>query len=682
MTKTTFVQFRDAIQKRFDKLAASGNLYQSGIEKDVLWDLYLSSFPEGTNNIFRERTEHDCVCCKQFIRNVGRVLGEENGKVVSIFDDLNVTGEYKVVAEALAKANKESKIFGIYLNDGREVGKRESYETLEDGTVHTWNHFHQVLPTKAFSLRGDIAERKGKVQTNCKVLKRSITSLSEDAVDTVLELIDQNAIHRGQEFAAIVKGLKKMQQDYAVAKDQELFLWNTTLSMQEKGHDCNTRGTVIGTLITDLTDGVDLEIAVKKYEDKVSGTNYKRTTALVTPRMKEAAKEKAKELGIEPSLLRRFANKSDISVNDVLFADNAVKPFMEDSVFDAVSTKASGMASNKQLDKVQEMSAEDFIKNVLPSATSVELFLENKHESNLVNLIAPVNGSAPCIMKWGNNFSWNYNGEVAESVIKQQVKAAGGIVDAPLRVSLSWNNRDDLDLHLVEPNGNEVYFGSKRGTTGSCLDVDMRGERLNQVENIYWSNLLNLKDGEYEIYVHNWSTNPSHRGEEVVQGFEIEVEYNGDVVNIHHPKVIKYKDKVVVLKLKVKNGEVTMLPLLDNKSSFKSRNVWGLDTGMFHKVNMVMKSPNYWDNSNHTGNGHLFFMLDNCVNPSDARGFYNEFLIPDLQEHRKVFEVLASNMKAEYSEDQLSGVGFSTTLRNEVVLKVKGSFSRTIKVKF
>jgi len=687
MTNTTFIQFRDALQKRFDKLAATGNLFQSGIEKDVLWDLYLSSFPEGTNKLFRERTEHDCVCCKQFIRNIGRVLGSNTkGELVSIFDDLQVTGEYKVVAEKLAEANKKAKIFGIYLNEEQEVGKRESYEQREDGTVHTWNHFHQVLPAKAFSLLGDIAERKGKVQTNCKVLKRSITTLSVDAVDTVLELIDQNAIHRGNEFIGIVKGLKTLQGQYENSVNKELFLWNSTLDMQAKGFECNMRGTVIGTLLQDLTADVPLEDAVKKYEDKVSGTNYKRTTALVTPRMKEMAKATAKELGIEPSFPRRFANKCDISVNDVLFADNSVKAFMEDSVFDMVdthTTTTTAKGKDKHLDNVQEVSVKEFIENILPSAKSVEVFVENKHESNLVNLIAPINASAPCIMKWGNNFSWNYNGEVAESVIKQQVKAAGGVVDAPLRVSLSWNNRNDLDLHLTEPNGNKVYFGRKLGNTGSKLDVDMRGERVAQVENIYWENLSKLANGTYFAAVHNYSKNPRRNGEAHKEGFEIEVEHNGDVYNIPYANTVKDGQLVSVLSLIVKDGVITVRPVFNSgSSSTKVKTVWGIDTGKFHKVNMVMKSPNYWDNSKHTGNEHVFFMLDQCTNPDEARGFYNEFLIEELKDHRKVFEVLAANMKAEYSDDQLSGLGFSTTLRSEVVLKVTGSFTRTIKVKF
>ena len=60
----------------------------------------------------------------------------------------------------------------------------------------------------------------------------------------------------------------------------------------------------------------------------------------------------------------------------------------------------------------------------------------------------------------------------------------------------------------------------------------------------------------------------------------------------------------------------------------------------------------------------------------------NEYLNSELTPHRKVFEVLADKMKTPYQEHQLSGLGFSSTMRNSVIVKVDGTFSRTLKVNF
>ena len=39
------------------------------VDKDEMYNLYLDSFPVGTNAIYRTRREHDCSCCRGFIKN-------------------------------------------------------------------------------------------------------------------------------------------------------------------------------------------------------------------------------------------------------------------------------------------------------------------------------------------------------------------------------------------------------------------------------------------------------------------------------------------------------------------------------------------------------------------------------------------------------------------------------------
>lgn len=119
----------------------------------------------------------------------------------------------------------------------------------------------------------------------------------------------------------------------------------------------------------------------------------------------------------------------------------------------------------------------------------------------------------------------------------------------------------------------------------------------------------------------------------------------------------------------------------NTSTSNSSIGIWNIDTNKFHKVNVMMLSPNYWDEQG-IGNKHYFFMLDDCKNPEPVRGFFNEYLNSELTPHRKVFEVLADKMKTPYQEHQLSGLGFSSTMRNSVIVKVDGTFSRTLKVNF
>ncbi len=136
---------------------------------------------------------------------------------------------------------------------------------------------------------------------------------------------------------------------------------------------------------------------------------------------------------------------------------------------------------------------------------------------------------------------------------------------------------------------------------------------------------------------------------------------------------------IEVAQLKVSDKGVELVPILP--SSQATRELWGLQTQQFHPVTSMMLSPNFWED-NSIGNKHFIFSLDKCKNDGTARGFYNEFLKSELEVHRKTLELVGSKMRTENSDDQISGLGFSSTQRNSLIVKVTGSFTRTIKILF
>ena len=71
-----------------------------------------------------------------------------------------------------------------------------------------------------------------------------------------------------------------------------------------------------------------------------------------------------------------------------------------------------------------------------------------------------------------------------------------------LSASLSWNNHNDLDLMLEEPNGGLIFFKRKQSSSEGVLDVDANfgASKTNRpVENISWPG-NNAPKGKYNIF--------------------------------------------------------------------------------------------------------------------------------------------------------------------------------------
>ena len=665
-----FIEFRDKLNAKMATMIKRNKLFVTDVPKEDLWDTYLESFPDGTNEIFRERREYDCNCCKRFIRACGNLVSIVDGELESIWD-IEVGGKFQPVVDALSKLVKSANVRDIFLSEETVLGLKQNIQALDSGDLMTWDHFYYQLPSNFVESRYK-GQELGKVRSLKEVFKRALDEISLASSEIVLEIIEQGSLYRGDEFkAAIIDFIsEKKKYDKIPETQRDIYCWERLVKVQP--YVAGIRNSVIGTLLVDLSEGGDLDGSVKSYEVKVAPTNYKRPTALVTKSMIKRAQAQVIELGLEDALPRRHAVAEDITINNVIFANRDAKKSM--NVFDELIDKVPDKVGN--LEKAEEVSIDTFINSIVPNASEIEVLLKNKHESNFMSLISPVNTEVRPLFKWDNNFSWTYSGEVADS-IKQRVKAAGGNVQADLRFSLSWFNHDDLDIHVREPNSH-IYFANKRSSfTGGHLDVDMNAGSFvrDPVENIVWEREDRLDEGHYQVFVNNFA-----KRESIDIGFELECEYRGELLNFSYDKPMRHGENVTVARFDyTRDKGVTFSETLPHSTI--SKEIWGLNTEKFQKVSMIMNSPNHWDGGC-TGNKHLFFILENCRNPNSVRGFYNEFLRNDLLEHRKVFEVLGSKMKADYSEKQLSGLGFSSTQRNEVICRVTGSFTRIVKVKF
>ena len=76
-----------------------------------------------------------------------------------------------------------------------------------------------------------------------------------------------------------------------------------------------------------------------------------------------------------------------------------------------------------------------------------------------------------------------------------------------LQVTLSWDVDSDVDLHVVEPNGEEIYYGNRTSESGGTLDLDSNPacsiDGLRN-ENVTWERSAPI--GRYTVRVDYWSS--------------------------------------------------------------------------------------------------------------------------------------------------------------------------------
>ncbi len=675
-----FTDLKKKIQDNYAKLSKN-NLFYVSIDRDTIWDQYLNGFSEET------KQGHNCNCCKSFIRQFGGIVSIVDGKTVSVWDVEDVEEEYQQSIKNLRKYIHSLPITDVFITDVVKAGTDKNKDGVRDVI---WEHFSLIIDKKFVKNVDLIDSLKGTARDNQAVLKRALDELKIDASSTVLELISQNSLYKGKEFEGIIKQFNSLQEEYAkVPKGlKDNFVWVKSVEVTQAL--CRIRNSAIGTLLIDLSEGKDLDHAVTAFEKVVAPTNYKRPAAIITAKMVEEAQKEIEKLGYTEALNRRYASEQDLKIDDVIFTDKSSE--LSD-VFKEMKKDVS--VNPKSLTKVEEIGIEDFIKNVVPKSKSIEVLLENNHLNKMVSLITSDDENS--MFKWSNPFSWSYTGGITDSM-RERVVALGGRVDGVFRFTHSWNhdgnNQSLMDLHVfmpsssIKPNkdkqSDNIYGSGRRvgwnnrndAASKGVQDVDYTvppGKNI-PLENITFPSIDKMPEGDYVCKVHNWNLRPV-----TTSGFKAEIEVGGQIYSYDYAKPLGNKEWITVAVVTLKNKEFTIKHYLPENTSSKEK--WNLKTNRFHKVKKFMYSPNYWKEQ--TGNKHYLFMLEDCISDESPRPFFNEFLKEDLiTKNKRVFEVLAGKLKVPASSKQLSGVGFSDTIKDSMLCRVEGSFKRTIKVNF
>lgn len=116
----------------------------------------------------------------------------------------------------------------------------------------------------------------------------------------------------------------------------------------------------------------------------------------------------------------------------------------------------------------------------------------------------------------------------------------------PVQVMLSWYNTDDLDLHVTEPNGFEIYYSrSTDDQTLGHLNFDMNVGYITSTpkEHISWPLLEKMIPSEYEVSVVNYRNR-----ENVHENYQIDITDGDHIYSFAIGDAIQERKTVKVLK--------------------------------------------------------------------------------------------------------------------------------------
>ena len=220
-----FRKFAERLNKHFEEMTKGvDQLYEVEVDKDAMWNLYLDSFPEGTNKMFRKRREYDCGCCRHFIKAVGNVVVIKNCEVHTIWEFDAGNEVYQPVIDALDAFVKSAVVTNIYVTTERRIGVVSNHELIE-GKSFEWDHLNIRVPKELCRKKYLVTRERSIARDTKNVFKRSLDEISETAVSMALELIAQNSLYRGEEWKNALQIFKRYQKEYSSVPEEKKDLW-------------------------------------------------------------------------------------------------------------------------------------------------------------------------------------------------------------------------------------------------------------------------------------------------------------------------------------------------------------------------------------------------------------------------------------------------------------------------
>lgn len=398
-----FDQFAASVKRRFAAIVPEGKLFYADLpDADTLWNAYLSAFPTA------KRQEHNCHECRRFISNYGHLVVVDNEGVIhsALWDERLVESPlYRKVATKLRECvtGWTGKVSCAAFLDTKRLGNPVTGE---------WHHFGFNLPdTHRWQDRLLTGyQKEAQMLESFGVVQRSLQEYPADIVRQAWVLVSTGNVYRAEAVLGPLRWFNSLHQQLrglngSVRKHN--LIWRAVVEYGNGG--VNIRSSVVGSLLDDMVAGVPLDVAKKKFAEKLNPTIYQRPQTAPGEGNVKRAEEIIAKLGLETALQRRYARLSEVKL---LWQPKASAT--RTGVFSGVTTR-NQQPTRHDSSRGTPITWRKFAETVLPVAEKIQLLVPSGR-ARFAAYVTAMDPTAPPIIEWDredarNPVSWYlYNG--------------------------------------------------------------------------------------------------------------------------------------------------------------------------------------------------------------------------------------------------------------------------------
>lgn len=653
--------FIDGLAERFRHIrGGTGDLYETDAHTSCgangLYDLYLSRMSEPM------RQHHNCNSCRRFVERYGHlVVIHDDGRQTPALWEFDAPEAYYASVAALNRAVLRAKVTGLFVSDAPVWGEPRTGE---------WTHM-SVVPCHVYADPEHTPyQHMAAVRHEHGLLAQALAAYPSAVVDAARQYIKMGRFYREEVVATRLEWFQRLKHTLDGLQDatrRHNLVW--LAAAKAPAGWCHIANNVENVVLDGIKAGKSFDEIKAAFESRADPGDYQRAQAAPTAGAIAEAERVIAGLQAQGSLVRRYARLDEIPIEVMVWRAvdrlaRKVKAGTEGGVFGNVVPKSAAAAVSVHPTNMPEQTVTwaKFLHDVLPQATKLEVQVPNTG-ARFMALTTAVDPDATPILQWDraedrNPFAWYYNTGGIDAEIKRRVTSAGGQHDnVDIRCSLAWDNRNDLDLHCITPQGTHLYYGYMRDQTGGALDVDANryGSTSEPVENIRWSK-GRAPVGRYQFYVENYRF---WEPKQAPTSFRVELETGGIVYAVSGAISKRgyetHADSRIPLFTIDYNGRdynVLTHQSAVTQTAATSTDDWGVTPGQYTRVSAIVPSPNMWGKTPTVQHGnHVLFVLEGCQDKAgtNARGFLTEMC-------RSEFRPIRSTLEAYLAQTPVQGV--------------------------